>query len=376
MNILVAPNTFKNSLDARRVALAIETGLKQSSTGCNITRCPVGDGGDGTADLLTEQLNGERIFIDVMGPLGKPVTAPIGFVENGRVAIIELADASGLRLISPAERNPLKATTFGTGQLIASAIQHGAKKIVMGIGGSATVDGGTGILRALGYTFYDAEENELTEPASMIALHHYHTPLVSLLDGVTIHLLCDVRNHLLGQNGAAAVFGPQKGATKEMVSVLEAALQRLRDVVWSTRGIDIGEVIHGGASGGVAAGLYGIAGAELLPGIEYFLSLTRFDQFLSSTDLVITGEGSLDEQSLEGKAPVGVAALAKKAGKKVVGMAGQITGRDKLQPYFDLLIDINEGETDLAVAMQNTATNLTKAARKLGEDLAKSKLQL
>jgi len=371
MHILIAPNAFKNSLDAGSAARAIESGLQRSNLVCTCTRFPVGDGGDGTASLLIQHLNGIRTWAEVQDPLGRNIAASYGLVDDGKTAIIEMADASGLRLLNPNEYDPLRATTFGTGQLIIQAIKAGATKIILCIGGSATVDGATGILRALGYRFIDSERNELIDPASLHLLTDYIKPETDTLSNVQLIVLCDVLNPLLGKNGSAAVFGPQKGARAEDIPILEAGLARLSALILNKNHIDIGTITHGGAAGGIAAGLYGMLDAQLENGIDYFLSVTGFENEVIKAALVITGEGSLDRQTLEGKAPIGVAKKAKEFNVPVIGFGGKVPDMpdEDLNYYFDRMICINEPFTLLEDALRNAEVNLERAAYRLGMEV-------
>ncbi len=371
MHILIAPNAFKNSLDADSAAKAIERGLQRSNLDSTCTRFPVGDGGDGTAALLIQQLVGIKTEAVVQDPLGRNITASFGIVDNGKTAIIEMADASGLRLLKSNEYDPLRATTFGTGQLIVHAIQAGVTKIILCIGGSATVDGATGILRALGYRFLDSAGNELSEPASLYLLTDYIKPATDILSNVRFIVLCDVLNPLLGKNGSAAVFGPQKGARSEDIPILETGLARLQTLILEKNHIDIGTITHGGAAGGIAAGLYGMLDAQLENGIDYFLSVTGFENEVIKASLVITGEGSLDRQTLEGKAPAGVAKKAKEFNIPVIGFGGKVPDipDEELNYYFDRMICINEPFTALDDALRNTEPNLERTAYRLGVEL-------
>ena len=371
MHILIAPNAFKNSLDASMAAHAIERGLHRSNLICTCTRFPVGDGGDGTASLLIRHLNGIRTETIVQDPLGRNITASYGLIDSGKTAIIEMADASGLRLLERNEYDPLRATTFGTGQLIVHAIEAGVTKIILCIGGSATVDGATGILRALGYRFLDSDGNELSEPASLHLMIDYIKPATDFLSNVQIIVLCDVLNPLLGKNGSASVFGPQKGARSEDIPILEAGLARLQTLIHDKNHIDIGTITHGGAAGGIAAGLYGMLDAQLENGIDFFLSVTGFENEVVKASLVITGEGSLDRQTLEGKAPVGVAKKAKEFNVPVIGFAGKVPDSpdQDLNYYFDRLICINDPFTSLDDALRNAEINLEKAAYRLGVEM-------
>jgi glycerate 2-kinase len=373
MHILIAPNAFKNSLDAAKVAEAINNGLHKSKLSYTTTCFPVADGGDGTAGLLIDHLSGQLINAIVKDPLKRKISSSFGWIEKDKTAIIELAAASGLRLLKADEYDPLITTTQGTGQLIIETLNKDVAKIILCIGGSATVDGGTGILKALGIKFFDAERNELDNlPASLSSLTEIDTTsLNKRIANTEIIILCDVENPLLGPNGAAAVFGPQKGASGKDVELLEAGLTKLRDVVLSKMGKDMAVIKHGGAAGGVAASLHTFLNARLVNGIDYFLEATGFEKELKKADVVITGEGSIDEQTLHGKGPFGVAKRAKELSLPVIAFAGRvdIAVEQSSQHLFDRLISINEYEDDLEAAMKNTYMNLEKAAERLGDML-------
>jgi len=371
MHILIAPNAFKNSLAAAKVAEAIDNGLQQSKLSCTTTCFPVADGGDGTADLLINYLGGQLIHTIVNDPLKRKITSSFGWIEKDKTAIIELAAASGLRLLKADEYDPLTTTTYGTGELIIEALNKGAAKIILCIGGSATVDGGTGILKTLGIKFFDVEGNELDNlPASLTSLAEIDiTGLNKRIANKEIIILCDVENPLLGSNGAAAIFSPQKGASAKDVQLLEAGLTKLRDVVLSKTRNDMAVIKHGGAAGGVAASLHVFLNARLINGIDYFLEATEFEKELRKADVVITGEGSIDEQTLRGKGPFGVAKRAKEFSLPVIGIAGRVEvgpGQSYKQ-YFDQLISINENPDDLPEAIENTYMNLEKTAEQLGD---------
>ena len=379
MHILIAPNAFKNSLDAAKVAEAINNGLHKSKLVCTTTSFPVADGGDGTAGLLIDHLGGQLIHAIVKDPLERKITSSFGWIEKDKTAIIELAAASGLRLLKADEYDPLITTTQGTGELMIEALNKDATRIFLCIGGSATVDGGTGILKAVGIKFFDAERNELDNlPASLSSLAEIDiTGLDKRIVNTEISILCDVENPLLGPNGAAAVFGPQKGATAKDVQLLEAGLTKFRDVVFNKSAKDMAVIKHGGAAGGVAATLHTFLNARLVNGIDYFLEVTGFEKELRKADLVITGEGSIDEQTLQGKGPFGVAKGAKEFSLPVIAFAGRvaIAPGQSSQQYFDRLISINENEDDLEQAIKNTYTNLEKAAQQLGDSLFLSHVQ-
>ncbi len=374
MHILIAPNAFKNSLDATKVAEAISNGLQKSKLQCTMSCFPVADGGDGTAGLLIDHLKGEWIHTNVHDPLMRKINSSFGWIEKDKTAIIELAAASGLRLLNPAEYAPLKTTTFGTGELMLKALDKNASKILLCVGGSATVDGGTGILKALGVKFFDAKGNELNElPADLLSLAEIDTTNCNKrISDTRIIILCDVENPLLGTNGAAKFFGPQKGASKKDVQLLEDILIKFNDIVLHKTGKDMANIKHGGAAGGVASGLHGFFNAELVNGIDYFLHATGFEKEIAKTNMVITGEGSIDLQTLQGKGPFGVAKKAKEFLLPVIGLAGQVPPfhDNSLQQYFDQLISINDNSTDLETAIKNTYTNLEKAAQHLGDRLS------
>ena len=379
MRILIAPNAFKHSLSATDAALAIQEGFIRSKLNCVCQCFPVGDGGDGTGELMIRQHNGQLVSATVQDPLGRPITGSFGLVNDGETVIIELASASGLHLLTPAELNPLRATSFGTGELIRQALDKGAKRVVLAIGGSATVDGGTGILRALGIRFLDATGQEITTPDSLTQLKHID---VSALDprlaATEIVILCDVDNTLLGEQGSAAVFGPQKGASPDMVTQLDASLATLARVAREQTGIDMACIRHGGAAGGVAAGLHTLLNAQLVNGIEFFLDFTHFDEAVAQADLVVTGEGSIDEQTLQGKGPYGVACRAKKRALPVVGLAVKIplTQTENLNHYFDMLLAIGNGPVDLPTAFSQTQQNLSRMANQIGNLLSHSQERL
>ncbi|MBD1421093.1 glycerate kinase family protein [Sphingobacterium chuzhouense] len=375
LHLLIAPNAFKHSLDARQVAEALGEGFSQSRLDCRTTLFPIGDGGDGTCKLLHEKLGGMLVTKTVLGPLGTPVEASYSLVEGGKTAIIEMADASGIRLIKEEERNPLQASSKGTGQLILHALEHHkVNQIILGMGGSATVDGGCGMLHALGVRFFDKKGKELDPiPEQLQYLERIDTSGLdkSIVDS-DIKILCDVENRLLGEEGAANVFGPQKGASQEQVKVLDNFLHRLSDIVLQTTGKNMADIVSGGTAGGAAAGMYALADAQLVNGIAYFLQKTGFEDVIKKANWLITGEGSLDEQTLSGKAPAGVALLAKKYAIPTVGIAGRVPlePSSALLEMFDVLLPISHEAMPLAEALANTEQNLRRTAEALGNILA------
>jgi glycerate 2-kinase len=374
MHILIAPNAFKNSLSATDAADAIKFGLLQSGLRCSINCFPIGDGGDGTASLLLNVLDGRFSETEAKDPLGRKIKSSIGFIEFGQTAVIEMADISGLKRLQSSERDPMHTSSFGTGELIRTAMEMGIRKIILGIGGSATVDGGCGLLQALGLRFLDKAKKELNPTPNNLHLLDSidSSEMDERIRDTEFIVLCDVENPLLGDNGAAKVFGPQKGAGPGEVILLEKALHHLRNVCKRQTGRDMKRVRHGGAAGGVAAGLAVFLNARLVQGIEYFLDLTGFDEALEKADLLITGEGSIDLQTLEGKGPFGVARRAKKKNIPVIGLAGSIPleANSELDFYFDVLLAIGHEPGDLQTAISHTAFNLKRTSEQVGKILS------
>ena len=374
MHILIAPNAFKGSLSARQAADCIADGLHQSNLSCRLTLFPIADGGDGTATLIAGKMRSKTIKKTVHDPLGRKIEADFGWMEKSKTAVIEMSETSGFRLLKREELNPLRADTKGTGELIKAALDLGAKKIIMGVGGSATVDGGSGLLSELGVCFLDDHQQEILNfPEGLISLKSMDiSHLDPRIETCKIIVLCDVKNTLLGKNGASAVFGPQKGADEKQVVLLEKCLQQLNNITRQDLNIEMSSIIHGGAAGGMAAGLSAFLKAELVSGIDYFLKIMDFEEVLKEADLVITSEGSLDEQTLEGKGPAGVAKLAKEKNIPVLMLAGAIPlqpGKEMRQ-YFDAILPIGHALVSLEDAMQNTAADLRRTGCELGNILA------
>ena len=374
MHILIAPNAFKNSITAQAAANALQRGLLKSKLHFTAECFPIADGGDGTGDLILHKCNGTLINVTVNDPIGRPIHALYGLIDNGSTAVIEMANASGLRLLKHEELNPMQASSYGTGQMMLSALDKGVDKIILAMGGSATVDGGCGILSALGVQFLDVDGNALQPtPASLI---HLATIDTSKLDvrilNTEIVVICDVDNRLLGDKGAAAVFGPQKGASPDDVKQLDAILYRFNDITLEQFGKNMAELKYGGAAGGATAGIHAFLNAQLVNGIDYFLKLTNFDASLQKANVVITGEGSIDEQTLQGKGPFGVAYLAKQRNIPVIGVAGKIPLQEnvELREYFNVLLAIGNEPADLTTAMQNTTENLVRVGGEIGGFLA------
>jgi glycerate kinase len=326
LKIVAAPNAFKESLSAPDAAMSIAAGVHRVLPDAEVIQVPVADGGDGTVEALVAATGGEIIRQQVTGPLGEPVNAYFGLLGDKQTAVVEMAVASGLHLVPEEKRNPMKTTTYGTGELIAAALDQGADHIIVGIGGSATVDGGAGMAQALGCSLLDAEGGDIPRGGEGLArlaridLGGRH-PAVSQ---VTVVVACDVDNPLTGPKGAPAVYGPQKGATPEMVRRLDEDLANYARVIARDLDIEVNTVPGAGAAGGLGAGLMAFLGARLKSGVDIVIEASRLEEKLAGTHLVITGEGKLDSQTAFGKAPIGVARLAKEHGIPVVALAGTL----------------------------------------------------
>ncbi len=376
MHILISPNAFKNSLDATHAALAIEKGFRESNLPCTTECFPIGDGGDGTGQLITRLCSGITHTESVRDPLGRKIQAAFGMIEDGQTAVIEMAAASGLRLLDSKEYDPLHATSYGTGELMVKALDRGARKIILCIGGSATVDGGCGILQALGIRFLDTRGDDLSGiPGNLWELGRMDSGGLDKRMLITeCTLFCDVSNTLLGNKGAAKVFGPQKGASEKEVAMLEKSLQQFSKVTSLSIGRDMSLMKYGGAAGGTAAGLSAWLNADLVNGIDAYLKITGFYNALKKADLLVTGEGSLDAQTLDGKGPYGVAKKAKELGVPVIALSGKVSSEatKELEEYFTALFPINKTGADLATALTSTAKNLTLTAREIGDRFART----
>jgi glycerate kinase len=325
MKVLVAPNAFKGTLTAPQAAAAIARGVHDVFPDAEVVEVPVADGGDGTVEALVTARHGEYRTATVEGPLGDRVEARYGLIDSGRTAVVELATSSGLALIDPSRRDPLRASTYGFGQLLDAARAQGVGGIIAGIGGSATNDGGAGMAQALGYRLLDAAGNDLPRGGAALArLEGIHASGFDRAGwaAVRVRVASDVTNPLYGPEGASAVYGPQKGADEQAVSQLDAALARLAQVVERDLGKQVAHLPGAGAAGGTGAGLVAFLDASLEPGAALVVGATGFDERLPGSDLVFTGEGRADEQTAYGKAPGEVAKRAAAAGIPVVLLAG------------------------------------------------------
>jgi glycerate 2-kinase len=404
VKIVVALDSFKGSLTAVQACDIVAGAIHSIVPGVQVVSRPMADGGEGTASVLMAAAGGQWISRTVMGPLPEmQVEAGFVWLPDTRTALVEMATASGLPLLKPEQRNPLQTTTYGTGQLIKGAIEHGANHILLAIGGSATVDGGVGAVMALGWQFLAQDGQNisfggggLTRIATIVAPVHseparasFRRSCVPARDSsdergcssyeeaphdvtmtVTVEVLCDVDNPLCGEHGAARVFGPQKGATPEMVEQLDAGLAHLARVVQEQLGCDIASLPGAGAAGGLAAGAVAFLGGRLVPGIDAVMTQTRLPEAVIGADWVITGEGAFDEQSLRGKVVSGVVRVARAAGAKVAVCAGQV--RLEPQKYqavgIETAVACMEPGMELDYAIAHSAELLAGAARRFARD--------
>ncbi|MEO9476162.1 MAG: glycerate kinase [Cyclobacteriaceae bacterium] len=368
MKILIAPNTFKGSLDAFEVARSLESGLAQGKLSVDLEICPIADGGDGTLPIAASYFSGDLISVDTVDALGRPLVARYGWSESSNTALIELAEASGIRHLGKDELNPWKASTYGTGLILKEVLRRSPKDVYLTIGGSASIDGAVGLLEGVGVKFLDRYGKVLNglNPSRILEIDGVDIREVEeILKGVSMKILCDVENPLLGSEGSAEVFAPQKGANQNDVLKLEDALTHLSDVIKKDFGLDIQKLKHGGAAGGVAAVLHGVLGADLIDGANFILDVSGFRDKLNFADIVITGEGKIDGQTLSGKGPGLVAVEAKKAGKRVIGFCGATELTDGSIEPFDEIVAINQSSESLEDSIKNTRKNLELAAIKL-----------
>lgn len=369
MKIVIAPDSYKESLSALEVATAIEQGFREIFPDADYVKLPVADGGEGTVEAMVAATQGGINKVRVTGPLGENAEGFYGLSGDEQSAFIEMAAASGLEMVAPSLRNPLKTTSWGTGELIRHALDAGVKHIIIGIGGSATNDGGAGMVQALGAKLLDAEGNPIglgggeLEKLARIDIKELDKRLAEC----RIEVACDVTNPLTGEEGASAVFGPQKGATPEMIERLDAALAHYAKIIARDLDIDVLNLKGGGAAGGMGAALYAFCGAELRQGIEIVTDALHLDKHVADADLVITGEGRIDSQTIHGKVPVGVAKVAKRYNKPVIGIAGSLTADVGVvhQHGIDAVFSVIYTVCTLEEALESAAENVRMAARNI-----------
>ncbi len=374
VKIVIAPDSFKGSLTALEAANAIEEGLKRFFPEAEIIKVPMADGGEGTVQSLVDATGGRIVKRIVTGPLGDKVEAQFGILGDGRTAVIEMASASGLPLVPPDKRNPMVTTTYGTGELIKAALDMGCRKFIIGIGGSATNDGGGGMAQALGVKLLDEEGNDI--PFGGGGLLKLDRIDISTLDPriaeSEIVVACDVDNPLTGPRGAARVYSPQKGATPDMVEILDKALEHFAEVVKRDLGRDIKDVPGAGAAGGLGAGLMAFLNARLQLGVDIVIEATGLEGKVKGADLVITGEGGIDSQTIYGKTPIGVAKVAKKFGIPVLAVAGGISDDASVvyEHGIDGLMSIIPRPMTLDEAMAQGKKLLSDAAERIARLIA------
>lgn len=366
---VVAPDSFKESMTAKEVCDAMEKGIKKADSAAEVIKVPMADGGEGTVDSLVDATNGQRVIVEVTGPLGNKINAYYGILGNGTTAVIEMAKASGLEIVEKKKRNPMITTTFGTGELIRDALDHNVKEIIIGLGGSSTNDGGSGMAQALGAKLLDQNNHQISfgggnlDKLDKIDISN----LDSRLQDVKIILASDVTNPLIGKDGASRVFGPQKGATPEMVEKLENNLQHYAKIIKRDLNKDVASVSGAGAAGGLGAGLMAFTTCKMRQGVDIAIEITKLEEKVKSADYVFTGEGGTDFQTKFGKTPYGVAKLGKKYHKPVISLAGYLgEGIDSLYSEgFTAIFGIIPGACDLSTALKNGPSNVARTTENI-----------
>jgi glycerate kinase len=371
MKIVIAPDSFKESLSAAEVANAIEEGFRIVFPNADFVKVPMADGGEGLVQSLVDSLDGLIISRDVTGPLGEKVEAFFGLIHDGKTAVIEMAAAAGLHLVSREDRNPLHTSTYGVGELILAALDHKVERIILGLGGSATNDGGAGMVQALGGKLLNADGRDVGFGGGALAdLHSINMEgLDSRLLDIILEVACDVENPLLGATGASAVFAPQKGATEEMVPILDGNLAHFARVIESDLGKCICDIPGAGAAGGLGAGLLAFLPCQLRKGIEIVVEATCLEDHIRDASIVITGEGKIDNQTIYGKTPIGVAQIAKKHNVRVIGLAGSLGfGYETVYDYgMDAVFSIVPGVLSLEEALKNAYPNIISITRNIAK---------
>ena len=359
MKVVIAIDSLKGSLSSMEAGMAIKDGILAAKPDAEVIVKPLADGGEGTTDALIEGMNGERIDLTVTGPMHTPVDAYYGYLKDTNTAVMEMASAAGITLVPDSEKNPLLATSYGVGEMINDAIQRGCRNFIIGIGGSVTNDGGIGMLKALGVRFLDENGEDAGEGGQALAkvARIDVSGMNPLLKECHIQVACDVNNPLCGENGSTYVYGPQKGVTEDMKKTLDEAMAHFARVTSETLENDYMNTPGAGAAGGLGYAFLAYTGAALTPGIELILDAVGLEEELSGADVVVTGEGRLDFQTAMGKAPVGVARLAKKYNAKVIAFAGSVTkeaaacNKEGIDAFFPIL----RGVCTLAEAMDPVA---------------------
>jgi len=366
VRILIAPDKFKGTLNAREVGEAIAAGLGETLPDAKIDIVPMADGGEGTAEVISQALGGSAVACHAHDAVGREIEARYAWIEKSKLAVMEMSEAAGMRRLKSNELNPEMATTFGVGEMILDATKRGANTVLMGLGGSATNDGGFGVARALGFKFLE-QDTEIHGVADLARLKEVRKSARLKLPNIIAAV--DVKSPLLGENGATRVFGPQKGVTPERVSDFERMLTRLADVVTQQFGFDYRNEPGAGAAGGLGFGLMSFCGAKIRPGFDVVAESVGLESKIKDVDFVITGEGNLDRQTLEGKTPAGVARLARKLGKRVFAFVGRASDDPEPQQLFDgVFVNAREGMSD-EENMKHAADILRENAHRLATQL-------
>ena len=369
MKIIIAPDSFKESMTAKEACEAIEKGMKIALPNAEFIKVPMADGGEGTTQSLVDATEGKMYFVETTGPLGEKVKSKFGILGNGEIAVLEMASTSGLELVPREKRNPMITTTYGTGELIKKAMDMGAKTILIGIGGSATNDGGAGMIQALGGKLLDENGKQISFGGGELSKIKKIdlSELDSRIKNIKFIAACDVQNPLTGETGAANVFGRQKGATEEMVKILDDNLKHYAELIRQDVKVDVENIPGAGAAGGLGAGLMAFLNAELRKGIDIVVEYSKLEEKIKGADFVITGEGSIDSQTRFGKTPYGVVSVAKKHGVPNITLAGNVSKDiEILYDYgFDAIFSIMQGVDNLDNALKNGKVNLEKTAENI-----------
>lgn len=371
MKILIATDSFKDALPALEVCQAIEAGIKRAMPQADVQLFPLADGGEGTSEILTYHSKGQRIQLEVKDPLFRSITASYGLSEDGQTAFIDMAEASGLQLLNTKERNPKATSTYGTGQLVVDALQKGVKHILLGIGGSATNDAGMGLAQALGYRFYDEKGKELEPIGANLGLVRNIVKGANRtdLDEVKVEVICDVNNPLFGEQGAAHIYAAQKGADEVMIKELDIGLRSFAKQLNDYFQRDFSNVPGAGAAGGLGGGAMAFLGARLRPGITTVMEFTHFANQLKAVDLLITGEGKIDNQTLHGKLIKGICSAAQKHQIPVIALCGTLTADLEVIEQIGLTaaisilsrpVTLSDALLETAVGLEQTAFHLMK----------------
>lgn len=365
---VLAPDSFKGSLTAKEVCLAMESGIKKALPSAECISVPMADGGEGTVQSLVDATGGRIYELEVIGPLGDPVKSFYGIMGDEKTAVVEMASASGLHFVDEVTKNPLITTTYGTGQLVKACLDKGVEKIILGIGGSATNDGGAGFAQALGVSLKDKKGHELSFGGA--ALSQLHTIDVSGLDArlkdVQIEIASDVCNPLCGEKGASYVFGPQKGATSEIIRILDDALRHYSAIIKEQLGKDVAQTPGAGAAGGLGAGLLVFTNAQMRRGVDIIIEYTNLHEIIKKADYVFTGEGGIDFQTEFGKTPYGVAQVAKSENKKIIAIAGYLgKGIETLYDMFDAIFGIMPGVMTMPEAIKTATKNIERTTENI-----------